>query len=279
MAWSPHRVAEYYDRNQRYYDSGWSSEHLHYGFWEAGTRTLAEALENHNRSVERLLDAGPGDAVLDAGCGVGGMSLRLARAGASVTGLSLSEVQLARARRRAAQEGLQDRAAFLNRDYCATGLPAASFTRALGLESVCYAPDKAAFAREAFRLLRPGGVLVVSDAFLRDAAVPESHRRGYDGYLDGWALPNLCPLAAFERALRDAGFTGVAFEDHTARIQPSAALIAGRKRWTRPFVELLGGVGLLHPSVVRNYRACIHQRPVMSDLVHYGNFSARKPAA
>ncbi len=56
--------------------------------------------------------------MLDIGCGWGGMALTLAREfGARVTGITLSQEQLAEARARAAAEGLQDRVTFELLDY------------------------------------------------------------------------------------------------------------------------------------------------------------------
>ena len=48
----------------------------------------------------------PGERVLDVGCGCGGTSLAMARAGAKVTGVDISAPMLAAARSRAAAEGL-----------------------------------------------------------------------------------------------------------------------------------------------------------------------------
>ncbi len=60
----------------------------------------------------------PGMRVLDIGCGWGGTALTLARDyGARVTGITLSENQLATARARAHQEGLEDRIDFRLQDY------------------------------------------------------------------------------------------------------------------------------------------------------------------
>ncbi|MGC8469888.1 MAG: class I SAM-dependent methyltransferase, partial [Acetobacteraceae bacterium] len=60
----------------------------------------------------------PGLRVLDIGCGWGGLALTLAREwGAEVTGITLSEEQLAEARARAAAEGLDGQVQFELRDY------------------------------------------------------------------------------------------------------------------------------------------------------------------
>jgi ubiquinone/menaquinone biosynthesis C-methylase UbiE len=61
----------------------------------------------------------PGDRVLDVGCGPGTLSLPLARRGATVTGIDVSEIMLYEARDLAEQEGIADRVAFLRLDATA----------------------------------------------------------------------------------------------------------------------------------------------------------------
>ena len=68
--------------------------------------------------IAAKLQIGPGDRVLDIGCGWGGLSLYLADAlGADVTGITLSAEQLHVARARAARAGLADRVRFQLCDY------------------------------------------------------------------------------------------------------------------------------------------------------------------
>ncbi|MGF1606512.1 MAG: class I SAM-dependent methyltransferase [Rhodothalassiaceae bacterium] len=59
----------------------------------------------------------PDQAVLDIACGWGGLALALAREGARVTGISLSDRQLERSRLRAASTGLDQRVRFERQDY------------------------------------------------------------------------------------------------------------------------------------------------------------------
>ena len=69
--------------------------------------TLAQAQLAKKRHIMGKLDLKPGQRVLDIGCGWGGMALSIAgETGASVTGITLSEEQLAIAKQRGAESGL-----------------------------------------------------------------------------------------------------------------------------------------------------------------------------
>ncbi|MEV7603236.1 cyclopropane-fatty-acyl-phospholipid synthase family protein [Kitasatospora sp. NPDC089797] len=76
------------------------------------------AAQHHK--IDRLLDlarVGPGSRLLEIGTGWGELALRAAARGASVVSLTLSEEQLALARRRIADAGLADRAEVRLCDY------------------------------------------------------------------------------------------------------------------------------------------------------------------
>ncbi len=77
---------------------------------------LAQAQKRRHIAAKLLLE--PGMSVLDIGSGWGGLALYLAgRAGARVTGITLSREQLATAEARARAAGLSDRVSFALRDY------------------------------------------------------------------------------------------------------------------------------------------------------------------
>src|SRR5262249_18008949 len=61
------------------------------------------------RALAPFVRVGPGDQVLDVGCGVGRWSLAMAARGADVTGIDLSRSMVAEAARRAAERGLAPR--------------------------------------------------------------------------------------------------------------------------------------------------------------------------
>jgi len=85
----------------------------------------------------------PGARILDAGCGIGGSAIWLARTfGAFVTGITPVESQVERARRIAGELGVADRVQFMEQDYTCTTFPDASFDVVWAMESVCHAADK-----------------------------------------------------------------------------------------------------------------------------------------
>ena len=221
------RIARYYDQTQMLYDVLWSHSHVHYGFWDADTIRRETAMRNMSRLVATQLALPRGAAVLDAGCGIGGSSFLLAEdCGFEVVGLTLSEVQLRRAQRRRRYSRASIKPRFLLGDYMRTGFPDRSFDGIFAIESVCYAEPKERFLAEAFRLLRPGGRLVVCDGFL-SRRVPPRERRDYERFLAGFELQNLATVARFTKDMRRVGFTRIGTMDKTAAVMPSAYMIEG----------------------------------------------------
>jgi len=80
--------------------------------------SLEDAQRAKKAHIAAKLRIEPGMRVLDIGCGWGGMALTLARDhGAHITGVTLSENQLATARRRAAEAGMERNTEFRLQDY------------------------------------------------------------------------------------------------------------------------------------------------------------------
>ncbi len=117
---SRRNVAHHYDLDGEFYrllldeDRQYSCAYFH-----RGDESIDEAQRAKKRHIaNKLLLDRPGLRVLDIGSGWGGTAITLARDyGADVTGITLSEEQLAVARQRAADAGLSDRVRFELADY------------------------------------------------------------------------------------------------------------------------------------------------------------------
>lgn len=123
--------------------------------------SLDEAQANKKRHLAAKLLLAPGQRVLDIGSGWGGLALDLAKAGPDhVTGITLSREQLARARGRARQAGLEDRVDFQLADYREIEGP---FDRivSVGMFEHVGVNHYGSFFRQLNRLLTDDGVAVL----------------------------------------------------------------------------------------------------------------------
>src|SRR5262249_27067388 len=156
----------------------WSRNlNMHFGYWRRGLSPFdrermidemtAQVLARLERGGHRLM------RLAGLGCGAGAPAAVVLRARPAPRpgGVPLLPEQAAIAREAATRAGVDGRGTFHAMDYTATRFADATFDGAMAIESSCHAPgaDKAAFVREAARLLAPGGRIAIADGFLKCA--------------------------------------------------------------------------------------------------------------
>jgi MPBQ/MSBQ methyltransferase len=144
--------------------------------------------------------------LLDVGCGIGGSSRILARDyDFSVTGITISPQQVKRAEE-LTSEGVD--AKFLVDDAMSLSFPDASFDVVWSVEAGPHMPDKAIFAKELLRVLKPGGLLVVADWNQRDDRILPLNfweKPVMRQLLDQWSHPAFASIEGFAECLEATG--------------------------------------------------------------------------
>jgi ubiquinone/menaquinone biosynthesis C-methylase UbiE len=130
-------------------------------------------LEQVQRDIAARLS--PGDRVLDVGCGTGALTELLARKGCQVTGIDIAPPMLAQAGQRMREAGLTDRVEL--RELGAVDMDTAfregSFDAvASTLVFSELSGDESRYTlAECWRVLRPGGLLLVADEILPESVL------------------------------------------------------------------------------------------------------------
>lgn len=281
MAVTSNKVLEYYNQCHIDYQIAWrlnKTFSIHYGFYDRDHRDHDSAVANMNRVMAQMAKIGSDDRVLDAGCGVGGSSVWLARnVGASVAGINLSARQLEIAQQLATANDVGDRIAFSVQSFTETSFPDDSFDVVWGLESICYAENKERFLAEALRVLKPGGRVIVADGFLNRADLSQRERRHLDAWLDGWAVPNLASLSSFRGYLERLKFTDIEFQDITENVLPSSKKMFWASIRYYPLSKFFEWRGARTKMQARNLAAAYHQYLALRQGAWlYGIFCALK---
>ena len=173
--------------------SGQTGRDLHLGYWAdpPGLDTACSAAEFQaaqaelTRRVLALAEIRPSARVLDVACGLGGLLAGLGK-GLDLLGLNLDPRQLALCR------GVPAR--FVAADACALPFPDASFDAVFCVEAMFHFKSRSVFLAEAARVLRPGGVIVLTDILARPpghapwplAVMEDAIRRDYGPWSQIW---------------------------------------------------------------------------------------------
>ena len=203
------RMIRVYDRTmrsshqRRYYEN---SGYFNFGYWNAGVTSQREACDALvDQLVARIGDtSGP---ILDVACGLGASSERLALTwpAQAITGINISPVQIAAAQARAPGS------TFLVMDATKLAFPDGHFSAVICVEAAFHFDTREKFLQEAFRVLKPGGSLVLSDILFR--ALPKA-------VIEFGRVPaaNLEPsVEAYRARLAATGFADIDITDATDR--------------------------------------------------------------
>jgi tocopherol O-methyltransferase len=159
------KIIEHYDALSPLYRSLWG-EHLHHGYWIHGDESKEQAQLQLVAHLAKLADIQPNSQILDIGCGFGASSLYLAeKFAASVTGITISPVQVEIARQAAAERHLD--AAFLLMDAEAMNFDR-QFDLLWSVESISHYQDRPKFFAAAAKLLKANGSFAITDWFKKD---------------------------------------------------------------------------------------------------------------
>jgi cyclopropane fatty-acyl-phospholipid synthase-like methyltransferase len=223
---SKQEIINYYNSCEANYRRWWDLDRslaMHAGFWDSSTKSLTEALAKENEILADIANISPGEYVLDAGCGYGGSVLWLAKhRQAKAVGITLCANQVKIASEQASKRPFVYAPEFLVMDYMQTTFPSASFDVVWAIESVCHAKNKRDFVKEAWRILKPGGRLILADGFHIKNDYTVKEQKILAKAVSGWAVSSMESQPNFESYLTAQGFKHQKVIDATPKVLPSS---------------------------------------------------------
>lgn len=177
---SRRNIAFHYDIGNYFYgrwlDASWTYSAA---LFDHPDMTLEQAQMAKYRRIAESIGLKAGDHVLEIGCGWGGFALYAAGTiGARVTGVTLSKEQLALARERVSEAGLEDQASLYLRDYRELD---GVYDHIVSIEMLEAVGEKywPRYFETVARCLKPGGRAVIQSIVI-DPAAFRRYRRGSD---------------------------------------------------------------------------------------------------
>ncbi|BAU64714.1 Methyltransferase type 11 [Stanieria sp. NIES-3757] len=226
------QIQEFYDASSGLWEEIWG-EHMHHGYYgRAGNYKMDRRQAQIDLIEELLLWAGFKNAankpqnIIDVGCGIGGSTLYLAQKfGAKATGISLSPVQVSRATARAKSAGLEERVQFQVANALEMPFADHSFDLVWSLESGEHMPDKTKFLQECYRVLQPGGKLILATWCHRETnslageLTPEEIKHLQEIYRV-YCLPYVISLSEYRAIALECGFQNLRADDWSMAVAP-----------------------------------------------------------
>ena len=224
------QIRKFYDASSELWEKVWG-EHMHHGYYGRGGHYKIERRQAQIDLIEELLFwAGvtvdnPPRNIIDVGCGIGGSTLYLAKKfGANATGITLSPVQASRAKERAKEQDLEKRVGFQVANALEMPFADNSFDLVWSLESGEHMPDKTKFLQECYRVLQPGGKIILATWCHRETSVlgaltPDEIKHLKEIYRV-YCLPYVISLSEYQAIAKSCGFKNIKADDWSMEVAP-----------------------------------------------------------
>jgi ubiquinone/menaquinone biosynthesis C-methylase UbiE len=221
--------------------------------------------------IPQLLALSPDSYVLEVGCGSGGYALHLAeKIGCRIVGLDINESGVRNANQLAQASGLASQASFQQAD-AAKNLPfdEETFHAAFSNDVMCHLPGRLGVLAEVFRVLKPNGRILFSDALVIGGLISaeEIAARSSIGFYE------YSPPGVNERLIKQAGFSGIRAIDTTE----NAARIS--RRWhdarEKHKPALVAAEGAANFDGLQRFLSCVHILTSEKRLLRYLYFATK----
>lgn len=225
-----------------------------------------------SREIPRTLEIGPRSRVLEIGCGSGGYALQLARTTAcSVVGVDLNQAGVRNANSLASEANLSDRVSFEQCDV-STALPFgdAVFDAVFANDVMCHIPGRLAVLQQVFRVLKPLGRLLFSDALVIGGAI--SHEEVATRSSIGYYI--FTPPGYNQQLIKDAGFRLLSAADTTASAAAIARRWQGAREQRKDALIVIEGIATF--DGLQQFLSCVDTLSSQRRLLRY-LYTAQKP--
>ncbi|KAM0055035.1 putative methyltransferase [Helianthus debilis subsp. tardiflorus] len=210
----PAFVDTFYNLVTDIYEWGWGQS-FHFSPAIKGKSNL-ESTKIHEQMAVDLIGVKAGQKILDAGCGVGGPMRSIAsHSGCNVTGITINEYQVNRAKAHNKKAGLSHLCDVVCGNFLNMPFEDETFDGAYSIEATCHAPKLEDVYSEIFRVLKPGAMYVSYEwvtTELFNGEDPE-HVEVIQGIERGDALPGLRNYSDIADVAKKVGFEVVKEKD------------------------------------------------------------------
>jgi tocopherol O-methyltransferase len=222
------QIEQFYDASSGLWEQIWG-EHMHHGYYGRDGKYKINRRQAQIDLIEELLYWGKierAEKIVDVGCGIGGSTLYLAQKyQAKAQGITLSSQQAKRATERAKESGLAERVNFQVANALEMPFADNSFDLVWSLESGEHMPNKTKFLQECYRVLQPGGKLVMATWCHRPTnslagELTADEQKHLKEIYRVYCLPYVIALPEYEAIALNCGFQNIRTDDWSMAVAP-----------------------------------------------------------
>jgi cyclopropane-fatty-acyl-phospholipid synthase len=199
-------ISHHYDVGNDFYELFLGSSMTYScAYWAKSAYELADAQRAKHDLIARKLGLRPGMRLLDVGCGWGSLVMHAAAEyGVNAVGVTISQQQAERARKRVADAGLADLVEIRLQDYRDVSDGPYDAISSVGMAEHVGHQRYAEYVADLFGLVRVGGRLLNHQ--ITEARSPGGSRR--TSFINRYVFPDgeLLPLGTIVKSLEDGGF-------------------------------------------------------------------------